>query len=348
MPAATRRTSGRPTLRDVAALAGVSLKTASRVVNDEGGVTEAKTEAVRTAVRQLDYRRNYSASSLRRADGRTAAVGALLEDLANPFSAEVYRALEDVSRERGSLVFAASLDEDPRQERAMVRELTGRRVDALVIAPATEHQGYLEQEVADGTPVVFVDRRPTGFDADAVVAGNTEGARTAVDHLVAHGHRRIAFLGDLQRIPTAAERYNGYAAAMANHGLVVDAALVHHDLHGQAPCDTAVARLLDDLPPDRQPTALFTAQNVITVAAVRGLQARGREREVALVGFDDFPLAELVRPGITVIAQDPRAIGLRAAQILFARRDGDTSPSRVEVIETRLVQRGTGEIRAPR
>ena len=331
----------RPTLREVAALAGVSLKTASRVVNGEPGVVADKVAAVERAVAQLDYRPNVTASSLRRADGRTRAVAALLEDLANPFSAEVHRALEDVARERGVLIFAGSVDEDPDRERQLVRAFTSRRADALVIVPATDHHGYLDREVSEGTPVVFVDRPPVGFAADAVLTDNTAGSTRAVSHLVEHGHRRIAFLGDMRRIATARDRYDGFRDAVATHGLVVPSDWVAHDLHDRDATEAVLTRMLNS---DSPPTALYSSQNNITIAAIRTLQRLGLSGQVALVGFDDFPLADLVQPGVTVMAQDPTTIGRRAAETLFGRLEGDTSPPRKIVVPTRLVVRGSGEI----
>jgi LacI family transcriptional regulator len=330
-----------PTLKDVAALAGVSTKTASRVVNGESGVVAAKVAAVQRAVQQLDYRPNITASSLRRLDGRTAAVAALLEDLANPFSAEVHRALEDVAHEHGVLIFAGSVDEDPVRERQLVRAFTSRRADALVLAPTTDHQGYLELEVPEGTPVVFVDRAPVGYDADAVVTDNLEGARRAVEHLIGHGHRRIAFLGDLRHIATARARFDGYLEAMRAARLDVAPELVVHDLKTADHASAALTRLLDTAEP---PTALFTAQNEITRGVLRGLQARGLQHTVAIVGFDDFPLADLLQPAVTVVAQDPTAIGRAAAEILFARLGGDDGPRRTVVIPSRLIVRGSGEL----
>lgn len=344
MSEATRRPGRRPTLRDVAALAEVSIKTASRVLNHEPGVRPDKVVAVERALRMLDYRPNLTASSLRRADGRTAAIAVLLEDIANPFSAEIHRALEDVARQHGVLIFAGSVEENPETERALVRAFTSRRADALVIASATENQSYLEREVADGTPVVFVDRTPVGFAADSVITDNAAGAGRAVAHLAAHGHRRIAFLGDLSTIATERDRYAGYVEAMTERGLPVRNDHVAHDLHTERHAESAVHRMLTG---DDPPTALFAAQNNIAIAAVRCLQRLGLEQEVALVGFDDFPLADLVRPGVTVMAQDPTAIGHLAGEIVFARLAGDDSPASYHVVPTRLVVRGSGEIAPP-
>jgi LacI family transcriptional regulator len=336
-----RRRGGRPTLRDVAALAEVSIKTASRVINREPGVMPDKVRAVERALRTLDYRPNLNASNLRRADGRTAAIAALLEDIANPFSAEIHRALEEVARAHGVLIFAGSVEENPETELALVRAFTARRADALVIASATENQSYLEREVSDGTPVVFVDRAPVGFAADSVVTDNTAGARRAVAHLATNGHQRIAFLGDLRSITTERERHTGFLEAMTERGLPVRSDHVAHDLHTELDAETAVHRMLTG---GRPPTALFAAQNNITVATVRCLQRLGLEQDVALVGFDDFPLADLVRPGVTVMAQDPTAIGRLAGEIVFARLAGDDSAAECHVVPTQLVVRGSGEI----
>lgn len=338
---AARRPPRRPTLKDVAALAGVSMKTVSRVVNGEPGVAPDKVASVEQAVRQLDYRPNVTASSLRRLDGRTAAVAALLEDLANPFSAELHRALEEAAHHHGVLLFAGSVDEDPEREKRLVRAFTSRRADALILAPASRDQGYLDYEVPEGTPVVFVDRAPVGYEADAVIADNVEGARRAVTHLIAHGHRRIAFLGDLAAIPTAQDRFEGYQQALRSRGLPLDQDLAVHGLHDADRATDALSQLMRLPAP---PTALFAAQNDITVGALRYLQAAGSQHRVAIVGFDDFPLADLLRPGVTVMAQDPTAIGRAAAERLFARLAGDSSPSRTVVIPTRLIIRGSGEL----
>lgn len=344
MTTVPRRSSRRPTVKDVAALAGVSMKTVSRVVNGEAGVTPSKVAAVEEAVRQLDYRPNVTASSLRRLDGRTAAVAVLLEDLANPFSAELHRALEDVAHEHGVLLFAGSVDESPERERTLIRAFTSRRADALILAPASSDQTYLAYEVPEGTPVVFVDRAPVGFEADAVLADNLEGARRAVAHLIGHGHRRIAFLGDLPNIATARERFEGYQQALRSDGVPFDPDLVVHGLDDADRAADALPALMQLPAP---PTALFTAQNDITVGALRYLQAAGLERSMAIIGFDDFPLADLLRPGVTVVAQDPTAMGRAAAELLFARLAGDTTPSRTVVIPTRLIVRGSGELPVP-
>jgi len=159
---------------------------------------------------------------------------------------------------------------------------------------------------------------------------------------VSHGHRRIAFLGDLRTIATATERHQGYVDELADQGIELDEDLVCLDLHGMDKAERAVTELLKRRPP---PTALFTAQNLITIGAFRVLRRMGLHKAIALIGFDDIVLADLVEPGITVIAQDPAAIGRTAAETLFKRLDGDRSGSQHHIVRTRLITRGSGEIR---
>lgn len=328
-------------MRDVAALAGVSLKTVSRVVNREPNVSEELAAKVERAAAQLGYRPNLTASSLRRADGRTATLGLLLEDVANPFSAAVHRGVEEACRARGVAVIASSLDEDPEREQELVRTLVSRRVDTLVIAPTAGHHGYLGQEMRAGLPVVFVDRAPRGLEADVVVTDNREGARTAVEHLIAAGHRRIAFLGGVTELPTARERHAGYVDALAAAGIAVDGTLVVRDLPTIETARIAAGTLLGLAEP---PTAVFSAQNLITMGAVAALREHGRSHEVALIGFDDFPMAEILDPGVTVMAQDPMRIGYLAAELAFARAADPDRPFETVVVPTSLVMRGSGEL----
>jgi LacI family transcriptional regulator len=343
-PAAAGPDRRRPTMRDVAAQAAVSLKTVSRVVNDEPGVSAALAERVRAAIETLDFQPNAGASNLRRTGGKTATVGLLLEDVSNPYSSALHRAVEDVAIPRGVMVLSASLDEDPERERALVRAFTARRADGLILLPASTDQGYLANQLSSGMAIVCVDRACHGLPVDSVVATNSSGAAEGVRHLAAAGHRRIAYLGDRRTIRTAQERHRGYTEALASLGLPLDPALVVHDLADIAIADGATTTLLTRPDP---PTALFTAQNLVTIGAIRALRRLGLEQRVALVGFDDFPLADLLRPGITVVAQDPAAIGRTAASLLFSRLAGDTSAPSVHVVPTTLVRRGSGEIPAP-
>jgi len=329
-------------MREVAALAGVSLKTVSRVINTEPAVSAEVRSRVLAAVDRLDYRHNHAASSLRRSDRKSSTIGVLLEDVANPFSSALHREIEDVALKRGVLVLAGSSDEDEAREQQLIAAFTSRRVDGLIIVPASHDHSYLLSERKAGTSMVFVDRPPAFLDADSVLTDNQAGVRKGVAHLVAHGHRRIGYLGDLMTITTAAERYRGYEEELSATGLQVDPQLVRLNVHGLEQAEAAARELLTMPHP---PTALFTSQNLLTIGASRVLHRLDLHHRIALVGFDDVLLADLLQPGITVIAQDPSAMGRQAAEQLFRRIDGDRSPSVHLVVPTRLITRGSGEIR---
>lgn len=331
----------RATMRDVAALAGVGLKTVSRVVNGVPTVAPELAERVRTAMDKLGYRPNLTATSLRRSDGRTQTIGLLVEDVGNPFSAALFRAVEDVARERRVLVLSGSLDEDPDRERELARTLIDRRVDGLIIAPAGSDHRYVLAEQQAGTTFVFVDRLPSPLLADAVVTDNRPAAMRAVQHLLDVGHRRIGYLGDRLAIQTARDRLAGYVDAMTAAGLAVDDTLVRNELRSAA---EAQAAAIESLRSPEPPQAFFASQNLVTIGAVRALHELGVARDVALVGFDDVSLGDLVVPGITVMAQDPTAIGRLAATRLFARLDDDRSPVAVHTVPSTLIVRGSGEI----
>src|ERR671925_686389 len=187
---------------DVAALAGVALKTVSRVVNSEPGVSPELETRVRWAIEQLNYRRDANAATLRRRGRKTQTIGLVLEDVSNPFSSALHRAVEDTARERGVLVFAGSCDEEPDRERELIGSFRERRVDGIIVVPASHDHAYLYDERRAGTALVFVDRAAVHLDADSVVSDNVGGAEQAVRHLLDHGHRRVGFLGDLISIST--------------------------------------------------------------------------------------------------------------------------------------------------
>jgi LacI family transcriptional regulator len=331
----------RPTMREVATLAGVSLATVSRVINAEGSVRADLAERVQEAVALLGYRRDLTATNLRRADRHSASIGIVFDDVANPFHAAVLRGVETVARTRGVLPLVGSSDEDAERERELAEAFLSRRVDGLIVVPSGGDHSYLRADRDAGVALVFVDRPPAFIDADTVLSDNPGGAAAATEHLIAAGHRRIGFLGDDLRIFTAAERLRGYRETLARNGLPFDEELVRTGLAGSPAAAEAAGSLLSL---DEPPTALFTAQNLITIGAVDRLRALDRRRSVALVGFDDLPLADALEPGLTVVAQDARELGRLSAERLFARLDGDSGSTQHLVVPTRLIERGSGEL----
>lgn len=331
----------RPTMKDVAALAGVSMKTVSRVINDEPMVSPDVATRVMSAVGQLNYQPDQRAGSLRRAGRKSETIGLVVSSVANPFAAAINRAVENTARARDIAVFASSIDDDPEREQPTVEALLRRRVDGLILTTVRKSQSYLLSEQAFGTPIVFVDREPAGVEADAVMSDHARGASTATRHLLDHGHTRIAYLGDLSTIQSARERRRGFLKELGVRGVPTADCPIVMDLHDAAAAERVTLQLLTGPEP---PTAIFSSQNLLTVGAIRALRSLAAHDSIALVGFDDLPLADLLEPGVTVIAQDPHRIGTLAANLLFARLDGNTEEPRNYIVETALIARGSGEI----
>ena len=331
----------RATMKEVAELSGSSLKTVSRVINGEGNVNPDLAQRVMDAVATLGYRPNLQAGFLRRSGGKTQTIGLLLENISNPFSAALHRAIEDVASARNVIVFAGSLDEDVDRERDLTDAFISRRVDGLIIVPTGDDQSYLAAEQEAGTPIVFLDRPPRMIEADSVIATNEEGGYEATMHLIRHGHKRIAYVGDYESIYTGAERLKGYKRALSSEGLAIDDSIILQGFHSPHQAHASLTHMLRR---SDRPTAIFASQNFVTLGAIRALRETQLQHTVALVGFDDIPEADLLDPPLTLVTQDVAAMGGRAAQILFERLDGSASPFKSAVFPTSLTPRGSGEI----
>jgi LacI family transcriptional regulator len=326
-------------MRDVAGTAGVSVKTVSRVVNGERGVRADTAARVDDAIGRLGFTRNDLASSLRR--GRAGALGLVIEDVANPFYSAIARTVEDAAQARGHLLITGSCEEDSSRERQLALRLLRRLVDALLIVPAgTEHR-YLLPDLAAGVPIVFLDRPPGDIEADTVLLDNLGGTRTGVEHLLGQGHERIGFVGDAPHLYTAAERLAGYRLALADAGRSPRDELLRTGSHDAPHAERAVRELLE-LPPDRRPTALFTSNNRNTVGALRALRAA--PHPIAIVGFDDFELADMLPTPVTVVRHAPEEMGRIAAELAYARLDDGARPPQRRTIGLELVIRGSGEV----
>jgi LacI family transcriptional regulator len=341
---------GRPTMKDVAAHAGVGLKTVSRVVNNEPGVAVEKADRVRSSIAELGFRRNDGARLLRK--GHTSSIGLIMEDVGDPFYSALARAAEDVAHRHGALLLIGSSDEESARERELSLSFCARRVDGLLIIPAGTDHRYLLPEIQAGIAAVFVDRPAGLVDADVILSDNEGGAYMGVDHLIRQGHRAIGFIGDSARIYTAHLRHRGYREAMAAAGLRVDDSWVMLAPPEAPHIARALARMLAGPAPV---TALFCGNNRVTVLVVRELAARRRPGAhgsaatgaPALVGFDDFELADMIIPPVTVVSQDTGEMGRLAAELLFRRLAGERGPAQRITLSTRLTVRGSGEVQPP-
>ncbi|MFJ3303685.1 LacI family DNA-binding transcriptional regulator [Streptomyces sp. NPDC086549] len=326
-------------MKDVAAEAGVSAMTVSRVVNGDASVAPRTAALVAAAVRRLGYQRDDVARQLRRADQPSQTIGLMVDNVSDPFMAAVASAAEDVARQRGSTLLIGSSHDDLRREREVIAAFTARRVDGLILTPVAGSHRFLRSAQAQGTKIVCVDRAAPGLESDAVVVDNFGAVKEAVRHLIAHGHRRIGYLGDKQDIWTVGERCRGYLAALEAAGIDADPGLIRHGLRSGPDAARAVTEILSSPEP---PTAVLASNDIVAFGALAVLPSG-----IAFLSFDDFTLAARMTPPVTVIAQDPAALATTAAHLLFARIHGDTSPPRTVVLPTRLIPRGSGEIPGP-
>jgi LacI family transcriptional regulator len=319
---------------DVARHAGVSLKTVSRVVNNEPAVAQDLVDRVLAAIAELGFRRNDIARNLR--SGKVnPTVGLLIEEIANPFYATIAGITAEIAAEHETLLMTASSEEDAERERTLLLEMCQRRVAGLLVVPAGRDHGYLRREVEMGMPVVFLDRPPGELLADTVLLDNRGGARDGVQKLLTQGHRRIGILIDSLSVYTMRERLAGAQAALHGAKVRYDDGLVRDGVKTPDDAARAVGEMLDRPDP---PTAFFCTNNRITVGAVQELWRR--DDDAALVGFDDFELSHLMPRPLTVIAYDTRELARTAAELLFRRVAGDRSWPATVVLPTRLVERG--------
>jgi LacI family transcriptional regulator len=325
-------------MADVAAEAHVSVKTVSRVVNRERGVRRDTELRVRGVIDRMGFVRHDGARILRQ--GRTQTIALVVEDLANPFYSQISAAVEREARIRQHQLITASAEGSPTRERVVLEGLINRRVDGLVVVPAGERPVSDPTVSASGTPIVYVDRPVRGEPCDTVISDNPGGVRSAVEHLVANGHRRIAFLGDDAEFWTARQRRESFLAIHDALGLPGDARVAMGPHTAQS-----LATRLSAWSQERSPvTAVITGNNRVTLAALHAMRAA--DVELGLVGYDDFELADLVEPSVTVVHQDPASIGQKAVLQLFARLLGDESPAQTVVMPTRLIVRESGRLPA--
>ena len=332
------RTGGRATVYDVARVAGVSIKTVSRVVNASSEVVPATRERVQAAMAELGYVRNPVAHAL--VTGSATTIGVIVDSIADHFFSSLVSVVEERARAHGMSVLIASTGRSPERERAQIERLIQQNVAALLVAPAVGDHGYVPAAAA-GLPVVLIDNgwELPGFDTIRVQ--DREGSEAAVRHLIEYGHRRIAFLGESTTVETVAARRAGYDDALAAHDILVDAELVSSDCGDPAAADDATRRLLAG---KRPPTAFFASNPRAAMGVVSALHAIGRT-DVALVSFGDFDVAEWLVPAITVVDHDPRQLAEAAATRLFDRMAHRGLPASDVALPVKIVARGSGELR---
>ncbi|MEU6452146.1 LacI family DNA-binding transcriptional regulator [Streptomyces sp. NPDC046979] len=331
-----------PTMVDVARSAGVSVATVSHVLNDTRPVLPGTRQAVLDAVEELGYTPNTLARSL--VTARTRSIGLAVSAISNPYFTEILQGVEASALEHGYSLLIADPHDDPEHERKVVQLLHERRVDGMIVAPSAEPGDLVAYLGRHRVPAVFLDRVvevPEGDGAprfDQVCAEGAEPTALLVGHLAGLGHRRIGLVAGRPGLSTTRERITGYRHGLAAAGLPFDDRLL---VHGDSEADggeRATAALLSRAVP---PTALVTANNAMTIGALRALRDRGLSvpGDLALCCFDDFAWADLFTPRLTAVAQPSRNLGAQAVRLLLERLAAPDRPARTVRLPCAFVHR---------
>lgn len=323
------------TMHDVAAHAKVSAKTVSRVYNDDPQVAPATRERVLAAMKALNYVPNSLALNFRA--GRAPIIGLAVPDIADPFFAAIARAIEDTAAKRKMAVAVTSLGEDPAREQMILESLLQWRLSGLIIAPISDDQSYLKRWSAH-TPLIFIDRSPTKLSADSFIDDDRGGASHATTHLLKHGHSRVGFIGGTVKAPTTSKRLEGYRQALEAAGIPYDPSLVAFEAHDRRGAQSALQQLLALAD---APTAIFSSDARCSMALAPSMQGAA-VADVAVVGFGDFPMADALQPGMTVIDQNPDSLGRHAIHRVFERLENPNRRFlRRTVLPVTLIERGS-------
>jgi LacI family transcriptional regulator len=309
----TETPNRKATMNDVARLAGVGTMTVSRVLSGTVPVSAETAKRVHSAIAQLNYRPNELARAFRGQKSRT--IGLIIPYLYDPFFANCAHAVTTVAKEHGYSVVITTSNEDADTEYAEAEQMLQRHVDGLLAIPAPGRESRISSTLFGKTPVVVFDRPVSDPALDVVLVQNTAGARRIVEHLIEHGHKRIAFMGLSRSLFTINARFLGYRRALHDAGLEEDA------FFGCDSPENTLHLLQQKLKAANAPTAIFTSNTLATRYVLSALMHLGVKMpaDVAFAGFDDFDMAEFTSPSLTVARQPAQEMGRVAANLLFDR-----------------------------
>lgn len=301
------------TMADVAKLAGVGTMTVSRLLTGTVTVSRGTAERIYKAIEELNYQPNEVARALRGL--KTKTIGVIVPYLLDPFFATCADAIAAVAKEHGYSVLLTTSTEDARIEDREVSQMLRRHVEGIVIIPVQQAETYLQRAEFRNARIVTLDRPAPLARFDSVLVENQPGATLAVEHLIEHGHRRILCIGLSKRLYTMQMRYDGYRQALSKAKLKPEAYLDY------SACDSIISALLKRLERPNPPTAIFCANNLTMRSTLLALNELGISipAGVAIAGFDDFELAEILNPTLTVVRQPSYELGRMGANVLFER-----------------------------
>lgn len=337
----------RPTIREVAKLAGVALMTVSRVINNHPSVRPKSRKKVQAAIEELGYERNEAAGLLK--GHRSLMIGLILPDLADIFFATCANTVEQLARENGYMTMVVSSGHDAELEMQQAELMARRKLSGLLIVTSGKGDAARVRKLRDsGLAIVAFDRPLEGVGTDAVLIENRSGAEDAIKHLIGHGHKRIACVGYDDDAYPVRERIDGYRNVMLAHRLRPVTFMKMHTLDAVLTWLKAISGKAD------RPTALFSTNYRTTVLLLRALSELKMKipNDMALIGFDDFDLAAVIAPPVTTVGQSPVDLAARASRLLIERiqevRAGtESAPAKIMLPATLIVRESCGHHSKP-
>jgi LacI family transcriptional regulator len=330
----------RITITDVARAAGVSSQTVSRALNDKGEISaETKARIIRI-MKELGFRPNYIARSL--ATQQTTTIGIVVPDITNPFFSDIVRGVEDAARLHSYNVFLCNTDESEKREILALNSLLEKQVDGVIICSSRLDENVLKNKLEYFSFSVLINRevKDTFENVRMITFDDTLGACMAVSYLVQCGHQKIAFLAGPQHSQSGIKRLNGYYSCLQENNLRIDPGLVIFcDPSFQGGIDAYYS--LQDVP--QEATAILCYNDLVGIGVIHAALTNHRNipEDLAIIGFDDIPMAMLIRPPLTTVRLPKREVGAAAMQILIDRKDGKELPEMHKVFPPELILRGT-------
>jgi LacI family transcriptional regulator len=331
------------TIYDVAERAGVSPATVSRVFNKAGRVRTVTRDRVLTAANELDYQPNRNGTAA--AANKTLMIGLVTSDIQNPYAATVARGVQDMAAGQGYVSIICSTDGDPDKELRLMREIHRRGVDGFVLTPSpygvsAELDAFVNSLSAENVPLVFIGNQQDRPDISFVTSRAQDGAVQAINHLAALGHKRIAFIGGHYTRGVAVGRWLGYQEAMIANRLPIHAELMKEADLSEAGGEKALRELLEL---DEPVTAILTVNDLVAIGVMNACAKQGIDvpSNMSIVGFDDIPLAQLMTPPLTTVAQPAYDLGYKAAAILLQMCQNPGMAAQHLLLHSSLVIRGT-------
>lgn len=324
---------------EFAKLSGVSKTTVSMVFNDDPRIPQKTKAKVLKAAKKFGYQPSMVARSLR--SRRTKTIALMLPSITNPFFPHIVKGVEDMALKNGYAVVFCNFDEEIEKESLYFQMFENRWIDGIIFSGVTgdkQEINYIEKIQEKGIPIVFIDRWLEGHFNDVVMIDNDEATYKGTKYLLDLGHKRIGFVNGPTEIRLFAKRLKGYKKALQEHGIELDESLIVEGELSSKTTDSAVRQFLAQTPP---PTAILATTDLLAIAVLRGVQKSGLKvpEDISVMGFNDIPLASLVNPSLTTIAQPIQEMGREGFKLLVDRIERKDSPKRKIVLDTKLVVR---------